>query len=545
MTCIRNARCAGPTASSWTWLGTCAFACWSYGCDGFADIGTLPPPTGSGAAQPPTGGPIVDAPPAFIDECAPGNAAGLEGERLAAARAGGPVSSDARILYPYDGTVFPAGLAAPLLMWAGPRAGAVYLEARLAGLRYEGCLRSGEYELVIPDTLWREASRRARPSGEPLELELTALDGESVSGPLHVSITLSADTISGVLYYSSYRSALTGPSNLPIVMRLPFGAAAEPLLAPLGGCAGCHAVSADGTALLASISGLGNWYTAPGAAVRDPLPRGSNLSGAEFAAVDPTGTFYLAPAHPSLLGPRTLGASPQLVATLFELANGAPILDTGIPGGAATPAFSPDGEWLAFNDTAEAGHTLVRMAFSADRRQAEDYLVISSDAEQFPAWPTFRPDSEQVIFALGASSTFSADGTLLSELIGPPGPSSDLHIAALDGSQSELLFRAMGFASEEDAMAGRSYLPFGQQDLHQNYYPSVLPTRAGAHDWVFFDSIRSYGTRGVVRGLWCAALDVGATSGDDPSHPPFYVPGQEEGAANLRPIAVRRDDQRE
>jgi hypothetical protein len=296
--------------------------------------------------------------------------------------------------------------------------------------------------------------------------------------------------------------------------------------------------------MLASISGLGNWYTTPGAAPRDPLPRGSNLPGAEFAAIDPTGTFYLAPAHPSLLGPRTLGASPQLVATLFELANGAAILDTGIPGGAATPAFSPDGEWLAFNDTAQAGHTLVRMAFSADQRQAEDYRMIISDAERFPAWPSFRPGSEQVIFALGASSTFTADGTLTSELIGPPGPSSDLHIAALDGSQSSLLFRAMGFASEEDAMAGRSYLPFSQQDLHQNYYPSVLPTRAGAHDWVFFDSIRNYGTRGMVRGLWCAALDVDGTA-DDPSHPPFYVPGQEEGAANLRPIAVRRDDQRE
>jgi hypothetical protein len=544
MACVRSARSAGRAASSWTGLGTCALAGWLSGCDGFADLGTLPPPTGGGAAQPPATGPIVDAPPAFIDECAPGNAAGLEGEPLAAARAGGPVSSDARILYPYDGTVFPAGLAAPLLMWAGPRAGAVYLEARLAGLRYEGCLRSGDHEMRIPDTLWREAYRRARPSGEPLELELTPLDGESVSGPLRVSITLSTDTISGVLYYSSYRSALTGPSNLPIVLRLPFGATAEPLLARPGGCAGCHALSADGTTLLAAISGLGNWYAAPSSASRDPSPRGSNLSGAEFAAIDPTGTFYLAPAHPPLLGPRTLGASPQLVATLFELADGAAIFDTGIPGGAATPAFSPDGEWLAFNDTAETGHTLVRMAFSADQRLAKDYRVISRDAERFPAWPTFRPGSEQVIFALGTSSTFSADGTLLSELIGPPGPSSDLHIAALDGSQSSLLFRAMGFASEEDAVAERSYLPFGQQDLHQNYYPSVLPTRAGAHDWVFFDSIRSYGTRGVVRGLWCAALDVDGAS-DDPSHPPFFVPGQEEGAANLRPIAVRSDGQRE
>ena len=215
-----------------------------------------------------------------------------------------------------------------------------------------------------------------------------------------------------------------------------------------------------------------------------------------------------------------------------------------------TPAFSPDGKWLAFNDAGADGHALALMLFSAAQRQASDYRVIASDTDRFPAWPTFRPGSEQLVFALGISTSYDAEGTLLSDLGAPPGPSSDLHVATLDGAQSTLLFRAMGYASPEAASDDRTYLPFGEQDLHQNYNPSILPRRLGAHDWLFFDSVRNYGNRGVVRGLWCAALDVNLQAGaelstastPDPSHPPFFVPGQEDGSANLRPVAVRRDD---
>jgi hypothetical protein len=103
-----------------------------------------------------------------------------------------------------------------------------------------------------------------------------------------------------------------------------------------------------------------------------------------------------------------------------------------------------------------------------------------------------------------------------------------------------MLFRAMGFDSSRAAAEGTTYLPFGAEDLHQNYYPSVLPSGSADYDWVFFDSVRHYGNRGVVRAIWCAALDVTADGrlAADPSHPPFYVPGQEADSPNLRPIAA-------
>src|SRR5205814_1576222 len=54
--------------------------------------------------------------------------------------------------------------------------------------------------------------------------------------------------------------------------------------------------------------------------------------------------------------------------------------------------------------------------------------------------------------------------------------------------------------------------------------------------WVFFDSYRHYGNLGLQRQLWGAAVDISAdgTYLADPSHPPFYLTGQELGTGNHR-----------
>jgi hypothetical protein len=85
-----------------------------------------------------------------------------------------------------------------------------------------------------------------------------------------------------------------------------------------------------------------------------------------------------------------------------------------------------------------------------------------------------------------------------------------------------------------------SYLPFGQEDLHHAYYPTVSPVASGGYFWVFFDSIRHYGVLGLQRQLWGAAIEIAAdgTYTRDPSHPAFYVSGQEFGTGNHRAFAA-------
>ena len=38
----------------------------------------------------------------------------------------------------------------------------------------------------------------------------------------------------------------------------------------------------------------------------------------------------------------------------------------------------------------------------------------------------------------------------------------------------------------------------------------------------------------VPKKLWVAAIDLSPKPGEDPSHPPFYLPGQELRAGNMR-----------
>jgi hypothetical protein len=87
---------------------------------------------------------------------------------------------------------------------------------------------------------------------------------------------------------------------------------------------------------------------------------------------------------------------------------------------------------------------------------------------------------------------------------------SDLYIADIATGKVTLLAKAMGFNMPADASSDATYLPFGSEDLHRNYYPTLSPTAAGGYFWVFFDSLRHFGSLGPVRVLWGAALDIRA-----------------------------------
>jgi hypothetical protein len=98
----------------------------------------------------------------------------------------------------------------------------------------------------------------------------------------------------------------------------------------------------------------------------------------------------------------------------------------------------------------------------------------------------------------------------------------------------------MGFATPADVASGTTYLPFGAEELHGTYFPTVSPVAAGGYFWVFFDSIRHYGNLGLQRQLWGAAIDIHPDGSytTDPSHPAFYLPGQEYGSGNHRAFAA-------
>jgi hypothetical protein len=121
-------------------------------------------------------------------------------------------------------------------------------------------------------------------------------------------------------------------------------------------------------------------------------------------------------------------------------------------------------------------------------------------------------------------------------------PVSDPYIVDVATGTVTMLARATGFDFPGAAVSGKTYLPYGLDDAHHNYNMTVAPVASGGYFWVFFDSLRNYGNRGLSRAIWGAAIDIQPSTGaytSDPSHPPFYLAGQEAGADNHRAFAAR------
>jgi hypothetical protein len=504
------------------------------GCHGLDVVGMLAADAGTLVTNPDAGlQNAADAAPVAIDDCQAGDASGLD-ETTVAALLQDSEAQTVRWLYPYDGTVFPGGLAAPMLMWddGGVAEDAVYVHVHSSSFDYAGCMKpTGPGQLQLPQSVWALADAATSGAADPFTLELRVLSGGRLLATAAEHVVVATGSLSGSVFY------MTIGTGLGSIARVPAGQSAQPVLS-VQGCAGCHSVSSNGSRLVAYASGTGTAYGLAGGTsppmVLSPAP------GGESPGLTPDGALYVASAHPSGVGPKSYGAG-VMTAGLYETATGQLVPGTGVPTGAMVPAFSPDGSMLAFNDFAIAsGKGLALMDFSESARTASNYTVLFSSSSSYPAWPSFLPDGRAIVFQLGASSDFSGGGI---GILGATtnGSPADLYLAGTRTQGVTLLAQAMGFASATDVASNITYLPFGTSEAHQNYAPSASPVASGGYAWVFFDSMRHYGNASFVRAIWGAAVDL-ATDGSyesDPSHPAFFLPGQGPGTGNFRAVAAR------
>ena len=193
-------------------------------------------------------------------------------------------------------------------------------------------------------------------------------------------------------------------------------------------------------------------------------------------------------------------------------------------------SFSPDGKQIVFNhEDTGAGHSLATMQYNAGGHAFSGLTDVVSDPASYLGWPAFTPDGAAVVYHAGSSALFETDAD------GDSGVAStgDLFAVDLATKKTARLDKLDGYS------ASGTYLPASDPDL--NFAPTVLPEAVGGYFWVVFTSHRSYGNtlpskdNGDTNGkLWVAAIDVGAPAGADPSHPAFYLDGQESSADNLR-----------
>jgi hypothetical protein len=240
--------------------------------------------------------------------------------------------------------------------------------------------------------------------------------------------------------------------------------------------------------------------------------------------------------NPGMLGPKVS----VLYSTLDAGATAVTGLDTPY---AMMPMFSTDGRMLVYNDNPggdaglAAGGKISIASFDETTMTFSNPHVVYSSASLYPGWPSFTPDGRQVVFALGNGWNYASavppDGLTLW--------SSDIYVLDVASGTAHRLDEAAGFDG-----AGHEYLPFPGRDEDYDFYPTVSPVAAGGYYWVYFMSRRSYGnvypgsseSDTGTKAIWVSAIDPCAPAGTDPSHPAFYLPGQEVGTGNFRPVAV-------
>lgn len=486
-----------------------------------------------------------------IDDCGDSNPAGLSADEVASLKAGGDVG-DMRFLYPYDGTVFPRGLGSPEFMWAGAGAKAVYVHVTSDAFDYEGCLTpDAEGSLKLPEAAWAGVEAQTLAEKSPFQIELSVLDGGTVRGPIKQSIVIARATLKGSVFYNTYNGVTTGA-----VERLKPGGKAE-FFSRTGACTGCHSVSASGNRLVTKqvLGGplTGYVFELDSDTPPDPAPL-RNAVNTSFVGISPDGKVYLTTAFQGLYGPPTEGAittAVPLASQLVETDTGTVIPNSGFPTSAMMPTFSFDGTQAVFNDhTRGDGKNLSVIDYDGASRTASNQRDVYTAPSGYVGWPFMLPDGNGVVFTQGESSAFSGGGSFIVPVL-TRGPKSDLMTVDVKTGQATILARAMGYDTVQDAESGNSYLPFGPEEEHQAYYPTISPVAAGGYFWVFFDAIRHYGHHGLRRQIWVAAIKVRthtvveggggenmALYGNDNSFPAFYLPGQDFNTANHRAFAA-------
>jgi hypothetical protein len=209
------------------------------------------------------------------------------------------------------------------------------------------------------------------------------------------------------------------------------------------------------------------------------------------------------------------------------------------------PAFSPDGTKLALatNCGPVGSATSIEfhesdLSFYSVTTTAPYFtnlvtVIPSTGLDDTLAFPSFSPDSQFIFFQRGTGSRAKITDPTTGA---PEHDTDDLYVAPA----------AAGATPVELASANNpgGVLPADSQ--HLNYAPTVNPIAAGGYIWVVFTSPRDYGNAMVSpegpapmdasyanrKQLWVTAVDadIGTT---DPSHPPFWLPGQDLTTINM------------
>ena len=465
------------------------------------------------------------------------------------------------LLYPYDQTVFALGLTSPLLMWTAPNAaGDVYrVHLEQTGYNYDYYTTvKAPAQVRVPQDAWDRVT--ASNTGDALTLSVSRWDKGKAEAYSSVteSFTIASESLRGAIYYwtASQSDPNDDKTRVGNITRIYPGAGAKPETLNEGRCMGCHSVSADGSTLVATVEDLAtapsvapysNWSKTRAWAAFDlpenpgepaKLAKQTDMYGAN-SALTPDGKYVVFGGHSETPVPGSKYIS------LAKTKTGEVVADSGLDDlllasadlGVMMPAFSPDGTKLALVEASGDRRdnvlpTSLRIIYvDFDQKQAKfDAAHVHEvvKASSLPAgndqlgYPSFSPDGKYISYHSGKYST----GCNALGCVDATPDSGELWVSATNGAGAPIRMAKL----DDPPLAA---------DHDTQREPTFCPVNRGGYSWVVFTSMRDWGnalTGPAINGkrrLWVAAVDqkLGKV---DPSHPAFYVEGQNDETPNMR-----------
>ncbi len=449
-------------------------------------------------------------------------------------------------VYPYDKTIWPRGMLAPLLMWSWSIGDADAIQIKLTSAKgsftWIGTFgrppilmtTGGKYiRSPIPQDVWDMATNTVSGPSDQLTLSLTVASGGMAYGPITETWTVAPARLTGTVYYNSYGTQLVAnwggtvdTKGNPIgaaILGVRSGDLGPTLVAGENsspqndtGCRVCHVVSSKGRWLLTQSEqgnpGDGQSYLydlslppamVPGSGVA--IPQQGTFA---WAGLTGDGAYALTnQINPSSSNP-AIGTSQSS----FWQFSASPVAGTltGLPSGvsAGYPSYSPDDSLVAYVDatsnTSDIHGPIVVAGYDAATQTFSNVKAVQSPATgQRIGYPVILPDNSGLVFETQVRT------------------GSDTVLATRNGARSELWWLSLGASQMPVALAnlnGKGYLPIGANDHGSdfnapdpqyspgadesmyddttlNYEPTVLPIVSGGYAWVVFTSRRLYGNQ--------------------------------------------------
>jgi hypothetical protein len=502
--------------------------------------------------------------------------------QMAALAATPTADATVSLIYPYDATVFPQGILAPLLQWDPGKHvfDGAQLRIKSAYYEYIGSFTANKtpfLNLPIPQSVWNAMTLSA--GGATTSVTLVFSEGGRAVGPFSETWTIAPTVLHGTIYYNSYGTSYV--DNSPYLdaygkqfgagtLAIAPGATAPTLAAGINsgldgtGCRVCHTVSGDGALLVTQATTASASNNTVYIDLANDATKGAGTAliapSLAFPALSKNGSLLFSSAGGLIDGDSTSRLYAMPSATLVAGVTGLPVSFQS-----TLPSMSPDSKHVAFNFWGGSFSTgaatikgdkasLAALDFDGVSAFSNPRVLFSPPAGSGPnvavTFSSFLPDSSGVVFALQLSNPSGYWGYTWGQ------NTNELWWVDLATTQAHRLDSLNGYGP-----SGQVYLPDNAdgaathkaaQDATLNYEPTVGPIAAGGYAWVVFTSRRMYGNVAAIdpwksdprtykwldqvsdKKLWVAAIDLGAAPGTDPSHPAFYLPAQELYAGNSR-----------